>query len=166
MSGKRKRGQSLENTGLAPFLKYLQETHRTHFRLQKRQTIKVAQKGTEAKAAPYLFVFGHIRSVFLLTSAKAGFGSAEDASRSGRMLLTDMRWETNILKSIRADAFFRLYRFLGLWRIQSELCASFSARSAVMSDSTISSIPPLRKDSMAYSVSPMRWSVTRPCGKL
>jgi len=119
-----------------------------------------------AKAAPYLFVFGHIRSVFLLTSAKAGFGSADNAGRSGGMLLTDMRWETNILKSIRADTFFRLYRFLGLWRIQSELCASFSARSAVMSDSTISSIPPLRKDSMAYSVSPMRWSVTRPCGKL
>lgn len=105
MSGKRKRGQSLENTGFAPVLRHLQETHRTHFRLQKRQTIKVAQKGTEAKAAPYLFVFEHIRSVFLLTSAKAGFGSAEDAGRSGGMLLTDMRWETNILNRFAPTPF-------------------------------------------------------------
>jgi len=49
MSGKQKRGQNLENTGFAPFLKYLQETHRTHFRLQKRQTIKTAKKVRKPK---------------------------------------------------------------------------------------------------------------------
>lgn len=57
----------------------------------KAANYKNGKKGTAAKAAPYLFVFGHIRSVSLLTSAKAGFGSAEDGSRSGGILLTDMR---------------------------------------------------------------------------
>lgn len=86
-------GQSLENTGFAPLSQVFAGNASGAFPSAKAANDKSGKKGTAAKAAPYLFVFGHIRSVFLLTSAKAGFGSAEDASRSGGILLTDMRWE-------------------------------------------------------------------------
>ena len=43
---------------------------------------------------------------------------------------------------------------------------SFAVWSAMRNASTISSMLPFIKLSILYSVSPMRWSVTRPCGKL
>lgn len=57
MSGKQKRGKTLKTQALPPFSKYLQETHRTHFRLQKRQTIKTGQKryGSQSGAVPFCF---------------------------------------------------------------------------------------------------------------
>lgn len=157
----------MKTQALPPFLKYLQETHRAHFRLQKRQTIKAAKKVRKPKRRRTFFCFRThpFRFSAYFCKSRIWLGRGRQPVRRNtfnRYALGTHRSRTRSAPTPFSDFF----AFLGLWRIQSELCASFSARSAVMSDSTISSIAPLRKDSMAYSVSPMRWSVTRPCGKL
>ena len=48
----------------------------------------------------------------------------------------------------------------------SFIFSSFAAWSAAMHASIISWMSPFMTLSSLYSVSPMRWSVTRPCGKL